>query len=79
MKLAAGRDAHRVTRHVGRWASSLVAALALAACCGCQVLIPDGLPGGFGLSEDARIAKQAKADSFPSPADVGLTPENMAR
>ncbi len=48
--------------------------VAIAACGGCQALVPNALPGGFALTEDARIEKQAKADSFPSPADVGLTP-----
>jgi hypothetical protein len=57
----------------GRGACAL-AAVVLAACGGCQALVPNALPGGFALSEDARIEKQAKADSFPSPADVGLEP-----
>lgn len=41
---------------------------------GCQAIVPSALGGKLALSEDARIAKQAKADSFPSPSDVGLTP-----
>jgi hypothetical protein len=44
-----------------------------AACCGCQAIFPAALPGALAWSEDARIEKRAKADSFPSPADVGLT------
>jgi hypothetical protein len=41
---------------------------------GCQAIVPSAFGGKLALSEDARIAKQAKADSFPTPADVGLTP-----
>jgi hypothetical protein len=41
---------------------------------GCQAIVPSALGGKLALSEDARIAKQAKADSFPSPSDVGLVP-----
>jgi hypothetical protein len=41
----------------------------VAACVGCQSALPGG---AFALTEDARIAQRAKADSFPSPADVGL-------
>jgi hypothetical protein len=41
---------------------------------GCQAIVPSALGGKLALTEDARIAKQAKADSFPSPSDVGLTP-----
>ncbi len=53
-------------------AAILVAAM--AACVGCQTLLPSALPGGgFALTEDARIAQKAKSDAFPSPADVGLT------
>jgi hypothetical protein len=44
----------------------------LFAMSGCQALVPTALPTRFGLGEDAKIAKQAKAESFPSPADVGL-------
>lgn len=51
----------------------LGAALALAIT-GCQAIVPSALGGKLALSEDARIAKQAKADSFPSPSDVGLVP-----
>ena len=54
--------AHRRSRPI----LLLIGALA---CCGCQA----ALPGGFVWSEDARIEKKAKADAFPSPADVGLT------
>jgi hypothetical protein len=50
-------------------ATLLVAALVMS---GCQAAFPRALPGRWSLSEDARIAKQAKADSFPRPADVGL-------
>ncbi len=44
----------------------------LVATNGCQALVPSALPTTFGLGDDTKIAKQAKADSFPSPADVGL-------
>jgi hypothetical protein len=47
---------------------------ALLAVSGCQAIVPSALGGKLALNEDARIAKQAKADSFPTPADVGLTP-----
>jgi hypothetical protein len=47
---------------------------ALLATAGCQAIVPSALGGKLALSEDARIVKQAKADSFPTPADVGLTP-----
>lgn len=48
--------------------------LLLAAMAGCQAIVPSALGGKLALSEDARIAKQAKADAFPSPSDVGLVP-----
>ena len=51
---------------------ALVAA-ATVACGGCQTLFPAALPGGLAFTEDARIAKRAKSDAFPSPADVGLS------
>jgi hypothetical protein len=60
------------------WAPGAIVAAALAACGGCQVLVPNGLPRSLAFSEDARIAKQAKADSFPTPADVGLAPTSVA-
>ena len=47
---------------------------ALLASVGCQAIVPSALGCKLALSEDARIVKQAKADSFPTPADVGLTP-----
>jgi hypothetical protein len=31
------------------------------------------LPGSMSWKEEAKIAKKAKSDTFPSPADVGLT------
>jgi hypothetical protein len=53
---------------------ALVSALLLtvAGLGGCQSVFPTGLPSTWKVGEEARIAKQAKADSFPSPADVGL-------
>lgn len=52
---------------------SWVALVGAVSCCGCQTMFPAALPGGLAWSENARIEKRAKADSFPSPADVGLT------
>ena len=60
----------RRRRGVLSW--SALGLAALMACSGCQALVPSALPSGLALGEDARIARQAKADSFPSPADVGL-------
>ncbi len=51
----------------------LIALVAALACTGCQSILPTALPTSFALREDAKIAKQAKADGFPSPSDVGLT------
>lgn len=45
---------------------------ATVTCTGCQAMFP-ALPGGMTFNEEQRIAKKAKGDSFPSPADVGLT------
>ncbi|HYO24629.1 MAG TPA: hypothetical protein VEQ85_06725 [Lacipirellulaceae bacterium] len=53
------------------WAALFVG-VAVACSTGCQALLPAALPGGFALNEEARIAKKARGDSFPSPADVGL-------
>jgi hypothetical protein len=55
------------------WWAGVGVALLLAGP-GCQSIVPSALGGKLALSEDARIAKQAKADSFPSPSDVGLVP-----
>jgi hypothetical protein len=60
------------TRHRARGRATITLGLLLAMS-GCQALVPTALPTTFGLGENAKIAKQAKADSFPSPADVGLT------
>ena len=58
------------SRSTHAWLAVCVGA---AMCCGCQAMFPAAMPGGLAWSEDARIEKKAKADSFPSPADVGLT------
>lgn len=45
---------------------------------GCQTVFPGAAPGTFAMGEDRRIAKQAAAEKFPSPADVGLkTPTSV--
>lgn len=63
-----------------RWVRSS-AALAMvvgSASVGCQTFFPGAAPGSFALGEDRRIAKQAAAEKFPSPADVGLkTPTSV--
>lgn len=51
---------------------SIATILALSAVVGCQSAVPRSLPGMFGGGDHARIAKLAKSDPFPSPADVGL-------
>jgi hypothetical protein len=69
----------RRRRPVGLVSWSSVAVPALLACGGCQSLVTSALPGRFALGEDARIAKQARADSFPSPADVGIESATVTR
>jgi hypothetical protein len=59
-------------RRTAKRALWLALVTSLAAFNGCQALVPSALPGGFAVTKDARIAKQAKVDSFPTPADVGL-------
>jgi hypothetical protein len=49
--------------------TALGMALVIVAASGCQAT----LPGGLSWNEEAKIAKRAQSDSFPSPADVGLT------
>jgi hypothetical protein len=46
--------------------------VALACSMGCQAFAPSGASGLFADREEKRILKMAKADPFPSPADVGL-------
>jgi hypothetical protein len=71
---------NRITRHGLSFCRVVLFTLAtLPLCGGCQTLFPSTLPGGLALTEDARIAKQARAESFPSPADVGLTPATQTR
>jgi hypothetical protein len=62
------------TRHGNTFRRAVLILATLACCSGCQMLFPSALPGGLALTEDARIAKQARAESFPTPADVGLEP-----
>jgi hypothetical protein len=49
--------------------TALGMALVIVASSGCQSM----LPGSMSWKEEAKIAKKAKSDTFPSPADVGLT------
>jgi hypothetical protein len=56
-----------------RAASALLVITGATLCGGCQAMIPAAMPSVFAAREDARIAKLAARDSFPSPADVGLT------
>jgi hypothetical protein len=49
--------------------TALGLALVIVASSGCQAT----LPGSMSWNEEAKIAKRAKSDTFPSPADVGLT------
>jgi hypothetical protein len=63
---------HAAPRRGVRLAGLGIAGLLLTG--GCQAIVPSALGGKLALTEDARIAKQAKAESFPSPSDVGLTP-----
>lgn len=67
---SADNSPHRPLTGLALWRATALISLALVS--GCQALVPSALPGGFALTEDARIAKQAKVDSFPTPADVGL-------
>jgi hypothetical protein len=59
----------RRSRRGARPRSGALLLLIGVALCGCQ----SALPRGLALGEDAKIAKQAKADGFPSPGEVGLT------
>ena len=54
-----------------RWAFA-AAAMALATA-GCGAFAPSALSGPFASREEKNIRKLAEHDSFPSPADVGLT------
>jgi hypothetical protein len=55
-----------------------LAIIAGSASVGCQTVFPGAAPGSFALGEDRRIAKQAAAEKFPSPADVGIeTPTSV--
>ena len=62
----------RCGRFIGRLSLALVAAA--AASIGCQSFAPASLGRISGVHADRKIAKQAAAEHFPSPADVGLAP-----
>lgn len=49
-----------------------LAIVAGSASVGCQTALMGAVPGNFAASQDRRIAKQAAAEKFPSPKDVGL-------
>lgn len=52
----------------------MLALLVVGACAGCGNIFRGAMPGSFARRDDQRIAKQAAAEKFPSPADVGLPP-----
>ena len=59
-------------RYVGGPLIAIV--VAGAALAGCQSFAPASLGRLSSAHADKRIAKQAAAEHFPSPADVGLAP-----
>jgi hypothetical protein len=57
---------------VRRFATAVAAVGALGLAAGCQSLVASGLPGLAGTHEQ-RLVRMAQEDSFPSPADVGIS------
>lgn len=62
----------RRDRFFGGMMVALVSAVSASA--GCQSFAPASLGRLSSAHADKRIAKQAAAEHFPSPADVGLAP-----
>ena len=54
------------------WQQYCLVGFALALC-GCQAFAPGSLGRLSTVQSDRKIAKQAAAEPFPSPADVGLS------
>ena len=52
----------------------LILLAAMGAAGGCQGVLSTAKPGQFAASNDRRVAKQAAAEKFPTPGDVGLAP-----
>jgi hypothetical protein len=71
----ASADAGIARRPVVR-AGACLLTLCGVACAGCQAIVPSAVPGALAWREDAKIAAKAKAEGFPTPADVGLTSPN---
>ena len=60
-------------RRMRRRLASVFALVVVGACIGCGSIFRGAMPSSFARRDDQRIAKQAAAEKFPSPADVGLT------
>ena len=69
--MKSSRRTVHATRRRG-WLRPCLAGLVVATC-GCQAFAPASLGRLSTAHTDRKIAKQAAAEPFPSPADVGLS------